>query len=207
MTSFSRFSRLIVGLGNPGRKYHLTRHNVGFLIVDALAFDLGLSFEPCPRVRDVDWVYSDQDQLVIAKPKTYMNRSGRAVKVMLDAFRIPLENLIVVCDDVCLPSGVLRLRARGGDGGHNGLGSMIQVLETQEFSRLRYGVGTEKPVKGADLADFVLGEMTPVEQNVIQKSKNQTNAILKSFIRDGFQSALNDYSQMEKHEKQKEIKE
>jgi len=126
--------------------------------------------------------------------------------VMLDAFRIPLENMIVVCDDVCLPSGVLRLRARGGDGGHNGLGSMIQVLETQEFSRLRYGVGTEKPVKGADLADFVLGEMTPVEQNVIQKSKNQTNVILKSFIRDGFLSALNDYSRMEKHEKQKEIK-
>jgi len=206
VTSFSRFSRLIVGLGNPGSKYRLTRHNVGFLIVDALASDLGLSFEPCPRVRDVDWAYSDEDQVVIAKPKTYMNRSGGAVKAMLDAFEIPLENLIVVCDDVCLPSGQLRLRARGSHGGHNGLGSMIQVLETQEFSRFRYGIGAERPVPGADLADFVLGEMTPVEQNVIQKLKNQTNVILKSFIRDGFQSALNDYSRMEKHEK-KENKE
>ncbi len=155
---------LIVGLGNPGPEYEGTRHNIGFAVVDALASGAGARFTP-DRLADRAEVRHKGRVLVLIKPSTFMNLSGKAVRYWMDAERIPTERVLVITDDLALPFGRIRLRATGGAGGHNGLTSIIQLIGTEAFPRLRFGIGSDFP-KGRQ-ADHVLSPWTKEEQAVL----------------------------------------
>jgi len=156
--------RLIVGLGNPGKAYEATRHNIGFWVIDALAGAL--------RLRGMRWrnAYLYEARVaeklrVFLKPLTYMNLSGKAVRAAAEQYGIPPEEVLVVLDDLALPLGRLRLRPRGSSGGHRGLASVLEALGTENVPRLRIGIGSPPP--GVDPADFVLSSFLPSEEQVI----------------------------------------
>src|SRR5512146_769198 len=158
--------KLIVGLGNPGSKYRDTRHNVGFRALDDLARRHEVIFESAPAEAMMAKVRDMTVPVILAKPLTFMNLSGYAVGDLLRYFRVEVADLLVVYDDVNLPLGRLRARPRGSDGGHNGLKSIIAQLGTQEFSRLRIGVGRGNLER--DLADHVLSRFDPDEKGEIE---------------------------------------
>ena len=170
---------LIVGLGNPGVDYVHTRHNIGFDVLDHLAGDAGAAFSS-DRYADVAQIRLRGKQVILIKPTTYMNLSGKAVNYWMQSERIPLENVLVVTDDIALPEGTIRIRLKGSDGGHNGLKSINEVLTTPNYARLRFGVGSNFP-KGRQ-ADYVLGRW-PVDQEplVSEKIKVAADAI-RSFV-------------------------
>jgi PTH1 family peptidyl-tRNA hydrolase len=147
---------IIVGLGNPGAEYEGTRHNLGFRVADLLGTRSGAGFRPGSG----DFLYfrmrRAETDIVVAKPLTYMNNSGKAVAGILEQFGDPGERLLVVVDDIEIPLGTLRLRPAGSDGGHNGLASVIRTLQTEKFARLRCGIGQPARVPGEVLASFVL---------------------------------------------------
>jgi PTH1 family peptidyl-tRNA hydrolase len=160
---------MVVGLGNPGERYAMTRHNLGFRVIDEL---VGRSVPSPPNLQDEALVYSlkaNDEDLLLVKPLTYMNASGRAVKRLLDRYGFTPQQMLVIFDDVNLDLGVLRIRARGSDGGHNGVRSIIESLETRDFPRLRIGIG--KPDDG-DLIDYVLGQITPQEEEILIEAIN-----------------------------------
>jgi len=146
---------LIAGLGNIGPKYHNTRHNIGFKILDALVKEEGLAFET-KKLGDITTYKYKGRSFILLKPNTYMNLSGKAVRYWLEKEKIPLENLLVVTDDINLPFGTLRLKAKGSAGGHNGLKDIEAQLNTSKYGRFRFGVGAEFN-KGRQV-DYVLGE-------------------------------------------------
>ena len=146
--------KLVVGLGNPGQRYARTPHNAGFAVVDQLASAGGSGWRSDPCLARVATVGLSGTSLLLAKPQTYVNLSGRAVSLLLSEYRLSLDDLVVICDDLALPMGRLRIRARGGDGGHNGLKSIIEALATREFTRVRLGVAPEEDIP--DAAEFVL---------------------------------------------------
>jgi peptidyl-tRNA hydrolase, PTH1 family len=156
---------LIVGLGNIGQEYRQTRHNIGFEILDALAGASNVFFGP-DRHADVTELKLKGKTLVLVKPTTYMNLSGKAVSYWMQKERIPLENVLVILDDLALPFGKLRLRANGSDGGHNGLKSIDQTLGTNRYARLRFGIGADFP-KGRQ-SDYVLGRWTDEESEALK---------------------------------------
>lgn len=156
-------SRLIVGLGNPGRKYEKTRHNLGFLVGRRLAHDQRWKFTENLSLKGlVAQGIIDHTNIVLLLPLMYVNNSGIAVKEIVQRKKIALENILVVCDDLNLSFGQLRLRPKGSDGGHNGLTSVIEHLKTKDFARLRIGIG--RPVRKEDVVDFVLSEFEKEEQ-------------------------------------------
>jgi PTH1 family peptidyl-tRNA hydrolase len=173
---------LIAGLGNIGDEYANTRHNIGFQVVDAFARLSGVSFLT-GRYAGTCRVKVKNHELIFIKPSTYMNLSGKAVRFWLRSEKIPISNLLVVTDDIALPPGILRLKLKGGDGGHNGLYSIIENLETKEFARLRIGIGKDFP-KGYQ-SDFVLGPWTAEEMEVISPVINQAVEAIKSFVLSG----------------------
>jgi len=135
---------LIVGLGNPGPEYDGTRHNIGFAVLDALASAAGMRFTP-GRLGDRAELRHKGRTLVLIKPTTFMNLSGKAVRYWMDAEKVPADRTLVITDDLALPFGKVRIRTSGGAGGHNGLASIIQLLGTEAFPRLRFGIGSEFP--------------------------------------------------------------
>lgn len=155
---------LIAGLGNIGAEYANTRHNIGFNVLDALAQASNAVFSS-KRYGFVAEVKHKGRIYILLKPSTYMNLSGKAVLYWLNAEKIPIENLLVIVDDIALPLGTLRLRLKGNDGGHNGLKSINELLETTDYARLRFGIGNDYP-KGHQV-DHVLGEWTEEEEKVI----------------------------------------
>lgn len=180
--------KLVVGLGNPGPKYRDTLHNVGFMTVDRLAERRGVEFESSPanalmaRVRDAD------GGLLLVKPLTFMNLSGVAVGDLLRYFRIPVDDLLVVVDEVALPAGQLRVRASGSAGGHNGLKSIIGVLGTERFARLRIGVGRGDPRR--DLADHVLSRIDPPLRPIVDTAVDQAASAVECWARDGIEKTM-----------------
>jgi PTH1 family peptidyl-tRNA hydrolase len=152
--------RLIVGLGNPGRNYRYTRHNIGFMIAEALAQRLDTGFK---RSFLLKGRLAQKGDILLAKPQTFMNLSGQSVKRIAERFKVAVSDIFVICDDLSLPFGKLRLRRRGSAGGHKGLSSVAERLGTQDFARLRIGVGA--PKGGVDPADFVLSDFTPEERD------------------------------------------
>jgi len=182
---------LIAGLGNIGQEYANTRHNIGFIVADALALDSKTTFTT-DRYADVSKTKFKARTLVVIKPSTYMNLSGKAIKYWLEKEKILLENLLVIADDIALPLGSLRLRAKGGDGGHNGLIHIIKTLNTSNFARLRIGIGDDF-AKGYQV-DYVLGKWTKSEEEVMTPKIKTTIEIIKSFTTIGLSRTMNIYN-------------
>ena len=182
---------LIVGLGNPGGKYADTRHNIGFDVLDALIEDSEPSFET-ERYADRAEIKFKGRKLVLIKPNTFMNLSGKAVHFWLQKEKIPMSNLLVISDDLALPFGTLRLKGKGSAGGHNGLKDIEAVLKTVNYSRLRFGIGSDY-ARGKQ-ADFVLGPWSLEEQNYLSERITQSTKFVFSFVTIGLNmtmSALN----------------
>jgi PTH1 family peptidyl-tRNA hydrolase len=182
---------LIVGLGNPGGKYADTRHNIGFDVLDALIEDSESSFET-ERYADRAEIKFKGRKLVLIKPNTFMNLSGKAVHFWLQKEKIPMSNLLVISDDLALPFGTLRLKGKGSAGGHNGLKDIEAVLKTVNYSRLRFGIGSDY-ARGKQ-ADFVLGPWSLEEQNDLSERITQSTKFVFSFVTIGLNmtmSALN----------------
>lgn len=180
---------LIIGLGNPGRTYDDTRHNIGFQIVKALAAKYGITFRPS-LVRAKGSLGEGKIQekkTLLLLPLTYMNESGQSVRKCTSYYKVPTSNLIVVTDDVALAFGQMRLRAKGGSGGHNGLKSIEAHLGTQEYNRLRIGVGDRER---GDLADYVLGRFTQVEQKNLPEIIDRAMEALEVWLKDGIEAAM-----------------
>lgn len=182
---------LIVGLGNIGAEYQNTRHNIGFRVVDALAEKAGVSFST-DRYGAVAEMRHRGHIVTLLKPSTYMNLSGKAVRYWLEATKTPIENLLVIVDDIALPFGTLRMRMKGSDGGHNGLKNINELLSTDAYSRIRFGIGGDFP-RGYQV-DHVLGEWTPEEQEQMpEKLKTFVEASL-SFVSVGAQRTMNNFN-------------
>lgn len=179
---------LIVGLGNIGAEYVYTRHNVGFRIVDALANDLGLSFTPA-RYGDIAKGRIKSAELLLLKPSTYMNLSGKAVRYYLQEYNIPVENLLVIVDDLALPFGMLRLKPSGSDAGHNGLKNINQLIGTQQYARLRIGIGNRFS-QGKQI-EFVLGNFPPEEEQYFPLVTAEAVATIRDFCLVGKERAMN----------------
>jgi PTH1 family peptidyl-tRNA hydrolase len=178
---------LIVGLGNPGSEYAETRHNIGFKVLDALAADLGVQFTLDKAAFRAEAKFKGR-QLILIKPITYMNLSGKAVNYWLQAEKIPVTQLLVITDDIALPFGTLRMKGKGSDGGHNGLKDIQALLKTQEYARLRFGVGADFG-KGKQ-ADYVLGTWKPDEDKALPERIDTASKPVKSFVFDGLAMAM-----------------
>lgn len=180
---------LIVGLGNPGAKYENTRHNLGFMVVQALAKKQGLTFKRGWRVQGKLASGAIEEKKVhLFMPSTYMNLSGGAVRKCLDYYRVPLQNLLVIVDDIHIKLGSLRLREKGSSGGHNGLKNIEEHLRTQEYSRLRMGVGKESLSENA-LKAYVLGEFNAEEQKILPEVIESGIAVAMCWLTQGMEPA------------------
>jgi PTH1 family peptidyl-tRNA hydrolase len=179
---------LIIGLGNPGSEYRNTRHNIGFLVLDALAGASNTVFVP-DRYADVARISLKGRKLTLVKPSTYMNLSGKAVRYWTTQENIPLANVLVVTDDLALPFGTVRIRARGSDGGHNGLKSIQEVMGSTEYPRLRFGIGNQF-AQGKQV-DYVLGEWSEEEQKTLQERIQWATKALESFALAGLNTTMN----------------
>lgn len=182
---------LIFGLGNIGEEYVSTRHNIGFKVVDKMAADAGVSFLS-RRYCDVAEVKYKGRVFLLLKPTTYMNRSGLAVRYWMNKEKVPVSSILVVVDDIALPLGTLRMKMKGGDGGHNGLISITEHLGTNEFPRLRFGIGDSFP-RGYQV-DYVLGRWTPEEETVVQPKLDNAVEMIKSFGTVGIELTMTAYN-------------
>ncbi len=182
---------LITGLGNPGEQYAHTRHNIGYDILDALARASNISFIDKRYGFITEFRYRSRT-FHLLKPSTYVNRSGLAVNYYLKKLKVSPENLLVVADDLALPFGKLRLRARGGDAGHNGMNNIIQVLGSQDFPRLRFGIGNDFP-QGYQV-DYVLGKWSEEEEKALPDRIDLACQIIRSFGAIGIEHTMNEFN-------------
>ena len=180
--------RLVAGLGNPGREYQRTRHNIGFMVLDRLAVDAQLPWEFSAKW-NAGWAKSD---VILVKPATFMNRSGEAVAAIANFYKIAAEEVLVVLDDFALPLGRLRLRAQGSSGGHNGLESVFEHFGTESVPRLRIGIGAA-PAQGA--TDYVLGRFFDEEQPLLDATIRRASDAVKCAIDKGLIAAMNLFNQ------------
>ena len=187
--------KLIVGLGNPGRQYEGTRHNVGFEAVDLMARRHGLTWAAAPRGIDALTCKWSLGGAIVAKPLTFMNLSGSAIVGLLQFYKIEVADLLVIVDEVQLEAGRIRLRSSGSAGGHNGLKSIIQSLGTEDFARLRIGVGRGDAQR--DLADHVLSRVEPAEQPVVAEAIGRAADAAEQFVEDDILSAMNRFNRRE----------
>ena len=184
--------KLIVGLGNPGRRYAASRHNVGFMCVDHLARRLGISFSERSRYVVLGQGEVEEEAVVLAKPRTFMNLSGEAASYLLTRFCSGPGDLIVIYDEMDLPLGAIRLRPGGSSAGHGGVESIISALGSQDFPRMRVGVG--KPDDETDPIDYVLGPFTSQERKVIQEVIPRAGDALECLLREGIAAAMNRFN-------------
>ncbi len=181
---------LIVGLGNIGAEYDGTRHNIGFDVADVLVLKNEQTYKS-DRLADVAQLKYKGRNMIVIKPTTYMNLSGKAVKYWMDKESIPIENILVIVDELALPLGTLRMRGKGSDGGHNGLKS-IQELIGAKYPRLRFGIGNDFP-KGRQ-ADFVLSKWTGDELTIVKEKIVTAVEMVESFVFRGIQNTMNAYN-------------
>lgn len=170
---------LIVGLGNIGAEYELTRHNMGFMVLDAFADASNIVFET-ERYGDLAKTSFKGRELILLKPSTYMNLSGNAVRYWMNKLNVPVDRILIICDDLNLPFGMLRMRKKGSDGGHNGLKNIQELLGTQEYARIRAGIGNDFS-KGGQI-DFVVGRMNDEELSGIPVICDKAIEGIKSFV-------------------------
>jgi PTH1 family peptidyl-tRNA hydrolase len=184
---------LIAGLGNPGSRYEMTRHNIGFHAIDYIADTLGVKIKKLKFKA----LYADTEingeRVLLVKPQTFMNLSGESIVEFVRFFKIPIENVIIISDEISLPTGTLRIRKKGSAGGHNGLKSIIYLLNSDEFPRIRIGVGAPQN-KDYDLADYVLGRFSHDEIPILEDTIKRTCSAVGEFIKNGADSAMNIYN-------------
>jgi PTH1 family peptidyl-tRNA hydrolase len=183
---------LIVGLGNIGEEYKNTRHNIGFSILDALAGASNIVFDMNRRYGSIaEYKYKGRN-LILLKPSTYMNLSGNAVRYWMQKEKIPLENLLILVDDVALPFGTIRTRGKGGDAGHNGLKHINQIIGTTAYARVRFGIGNE--FHHGQQIDYVLGEWNDEELKVLPSRIEKVIELIHSFVTIGLERTMNQYN-------------
>lgn len=191
--SSGSITHLIVGLGNPGKEYAFTRHNAGFLTLDYLSDKLGVKINRSKfKALVAEGVIGDK-RVLLMQPQTFMNNSGEAVIEAVNFYKIKPENVIVIFDDISLPVGKMRIRKNGSAGGHNGIKSIIAHLGTQDFPRIKIGVG-EKPHKEMDLADWVLSKFPQDEQKVLFEKFGDASEAVKLMVSGKFEEAMNKFN-------------
>ena len=182
--------RLIVGLGNPGKEYELSRHNCGFRVVDRFADDIGVDFNK----NDFDGTYAkfklDDEDIVIFKPLTYMNLSGTAVQKIVRFFKIDLDNIVIIYDDMAIKPGDIRLRLEGSSGGQKGIQNIIDCLGSQNIKRIRIGIGEPQ----FDAIDYVLGKPDKEDAPKIDKAIDRAVSALKEYLNNDFQNAMSKFN-------------
>lgn len=184
---------LIVGLGNPDKEYELTRHNMGYRIVDNFLDKINEGSENKTKFCSDRYAWVAKIKLkgrpvILIKPTTYMNLSGKAVRYWLEKENVSIENMLIIVDDLALPLGTLRMRYKGSDGGHNGLKNIIELLGTTSFNRLRFGIGNEFN-KGGQI-DFVLGELSEDEQKIVSPQIDKTSELIRDFVTIGMEKTM-----------------
>lgn len=184
---------LIVGLGNPGNKYAGTRHNIGFSAITYLSDRFRISLNQNKHKAIFGTGYIGSEKVILAMPQTFMNLSGESVRPLADFFKIPPSNILVIFDDISLDVGQLRIRKKGSAGGHNGIKSIIQHLGTEEFPRIKIGVG-EKP-QGWNLADHVLARFPEEQEETVRQSLLDATDACEKIIEDSIEAAMNIYNQ------------
>ena len=183
--------KLIVGLGNPGKEYDMTRHNTGFYCLDVLSDEMNQSIDK-EKFKGLytKFKYKGED-VILLKPQTYMNNSGESVAAVMQFFKIPVEDLLVIYDDMDMPVGKLRLRQKGSAGGHNGIKSIISHIGTQEFDRIRIGIGKDKLIP---VVDWVLGKFSQEQQEDLNHALEQAAKAAKFSIKHSFSDTMNRYN-------------
>jgi PTH1 family peptidyl-tRNA hydrolase len=182
--------KVVVGLGNPGRNYEGTRHNVGYDVIDSLAAGPRCGKFHSRFQAQIAELTEDAEKVLLVKPETFMNLSGRSVRQVMDFYQLPLSDLLVVCDDINLPLGKLRVRARGTHGGHNGLRNIQEHLGTTEYARLRIGVDAPSD----EATDHVLGRFRPGERPVIEDAVQKAAQAVIVWVTRGIQACMNQYN-------------
>ncbi|MGL5514302.1 MAG: aminoacyl-tRNA hydrolase [Sporomusa sp.] len=183
--------KIVVGLGNPGQEYSYSRHNIGFMAIDKLAEKLAVTTWR-ERYNAQVAEYRGSQTMLLVKPQTYMNLSGRSVAPLAAFYKVPPENIIVIYDDLDLPTGQLRLRLKGGSGGHRGIESMLAELGKDDFARIRIGIG--RPPAGWEVVNYVLGRFTPEEASVISQAILRTAEAVECILQEGFNKAMNKFN-------------
>lgn len=189
MSPEARDLYLIAGLGNPGRQHHNNRHNIGFLFLDHLAESLDSGFRKMQMKALLGEARLGGDRVMLAKPQTWMNRSGEAIAPLIRYYKVPHENVLIVYDDLDLPHAGLRLRASGGSGGHRGLKSILGQVGSQDLPRLRIGIG--RPPGRMDPADYVLQDFSHAEWESMQVTLREAEDCVRRMISDGIEIAMN----------------
>jgi PTH1 family peptidyl-tRNA hydrolase len=183
--------RAVIGLGNPGKRYDGTRHNVGFDVIDKLAGDLGADVTRRRFNARIGETVCDGERVVLVKPQTFMNDSGRSAQGVVAWYKLGLDELLVVCDDLDIEFGTLRLRRKGSSGGHNGLKSIARTLGSTEFPRLRIGVGRPRP---DEAIDFVLSRFASAEREAIDEAVDRAAEAARSWVIDGMDASMNRFN-------------
>ncbi len=184
--------KLLVGLGNPGREYEQTRHNVGFMVIDELAKRWNLSYNQTKFNGLFSSHIVGTEKVILCKPLTYMNLSGECVRPLMDYFKMDIDDLLVIYDDLDLPVGKIRLRVKGSAGGHNGIKSLIHHLGTDQFKRIRIGIG--RPQNGQKVTDYVLGRFISEEQPDIQHAIIRAADACEKFMTEPFLQVMNEFN-------------
>ncbi|GAA3656008.1 aminoacyl-tRNA hydrolase [Asaccharospora irregularis] len=183
---------IIVGLGNPGKQYENTRHNVGFNVIDILAKEYGISVTKIKHKALIGEGRVESEKVILVKPQTYMNLSGETLIDIYKYYKVDLSNIVVVYDDIDLDVGKIRIRKKGSGGTHNGMRSITKCLGSNEFPRVR--VGVSKPTNGQDLADFVLSRFRKEESDDIAQGLEKAFRAVDSIIRDNIDISMNKYN-------------
>ncbi len=183
--------KLVVGLGNPGRRYANTRHNLGYWVVDALAERWATQVSQQKFNGLVGRAGHNGQEVLLLKPTTFMNRSGEAVLAAQQFYKLPLDDLLVVLDDLALPVGRLRIRASGSDGGHKGLADILRRLGSHEVARMRIGIG---PAQTGETVGYVLGRARPEEESLLKRTVETAAEAVMCWIREGVDNAMNKYN-------------
>ncbi|MBM7635154.1 aminoacyl-tRNA hydrolase [Geomicrobium sediminis] len=185
--------KVIVGLGNPGRKYTKTRHNVGFMAIDDLAKSWGEKLKKHTNFRaEYTEVIRDGEKLILLKPLTFMNLSGESVRAVANYYDLDSEDILVVYDDLDLPAGTVKYRKSGGHGGHNGIRSLIDQLGTKQFNRARIGI--DRPPEGKAVVDYVLSKFDKREMDAIQDARENVVRACETWVHDDFDRVMNQHN-------------
>ena len=186
--------KMVIGLGNPGKQYEQTRHNIGFMVVDALAQSYQLTFKLDKTMQaEIAQANINGDKVLFVKPFTFMNESGRSVQALKAYYRVPEENILVIYDDLDLTLGKVRLRAQGSAGGHNGIKSLMNVAKMQRFPRVKVGIG--RPKDRQSVVNHVLGRFSKQEQQTLQLPMQKAEQAVEAWLNDmSFERVMNQYN-------------